>query len=156
MRLTFRNTPLVTAKGSQSAIRPGISFSNIVKKTETTTIGTQTDFTWPSDAQLPLSTQQACKESQRISSDTTCPIEGATGGHIPPTNIPHYTSTPKTKIQINNAKPGPAFSKPGIGKRPPKGSTDPIKLHNRFGSLSAMDLEVNRSPKTDSGSRKNQ
>jgi hypothetical protein len=66
--------------------------------------------------------------------------------------IPH--STPQIKIQLNNAKPGPASSKLGFAKKPPKGSADPIKLFNKFGSLDDMDLEVNLSPGRIPGDRR--
>jgi hypothetical protein len=85
---------------------------------------------------------------------------GAVGGNSSAkqmnSNIPHYqSSTPKQKIQLVNYKPGPASSKQGPGKKPAKGSNDPISLFNRYGSLDSMDLEVELSPGKGPGGRKN-
>jgi hypothetical protein len=94
-------------------------------------------------------------ESQTLSELISNPT--AVGGNLSASynaaRIPH--SMPKIKIQLDNTKPGPASSKPGLTKKPPKGSVDPIKLFNRFCSLDDMDLEVNLSPERgSSGQRK--
>jgi hypothetical protein len=73
-------------------------------------------------------------------------VIGAVGGNSVASNIPHYSAKPK---------PGPASSKPGPGNKMSKGSNDPIKLYNKYGSLDSMDQEVNISPRSGPGSRRN-
>jgi hypothetical protein len=148
---------------SASLPRSGITYASACKSTST--MSTQTDYTWPLDSKVPvyLNTSAAFQHAETSTDETTV---GAVGGKpITPTsstscitNIPHYSSTPKVKIQLHNSKPGPASSKlkPALGAKSTKGSNDPVKLYNRYGSLNAMDLEVNYSPKKGSSSRKNQ
>jgi hypothetical protein len=71
-------------------------------------------------------------------------------------NIPHYSSTPKARIQRNYVKPGLASSKPTFNNKPSKGSADPIRTYNKFGSLDDMDLEVSLSPRKGPAGRMNQ
>jgi hypothetical protein len=59
----------------------------------------------------------------------------------------------KLNIQLNYTKPGPVTLKLGFAKKTPKGSLDPIKLFNKFGSLDDMDLKVNLSPGRNPGGR---
>jgi hypothetical protein len=72
---------------------------------------------------------------------------GAVGGHAKSqikSNIPHYKSNENRKI--GNSKSEPTSSK-FTGKRPAKGSDDPILTYNRYGSLDDMESEGNSSPK---------
>jgi hypothetical protein len=62
------------------------------------------------------------------------------------TNIPRYGASKTSQ------KPGPAPLK-NKSNRSPKGSSDPITVYNKFGSLDDMDLEINLSP--GKGSNKN-
>jgi len=73
---------------------------------------------------------------------------GAVGGHAKSqikSNIPHYK--PVENKKQGNSKLEPTSSK-SIGKRPAKGSDDPICTYNRFGSLDDMESEGTTSPKT--------
>ena len=134
-----------------------MSYASICKST--CSASTQTDLTWPADSKIPISTTVRNSMEAQTSTDDTLTL-GAVGGNSTAkfvTNIPapRHNSTPKAKIQLSNSKPGPASSKPGSGNKSSKGSNDPIKLYNKFGSLDHMDLEVNLSPKRGSGGRKN-
>ena len=114
---------------------------------------------WPLESKLPIHTHTQHTGEAQTSTDDLSNL-GAVGGNptansIVNRTIPRQSSTLKPKIQLSNSKPGPASSKPGSGYKPSKGLKDPIKLVNRYGSLDAMDLEVNLSPKRGSGNRKN-
>ena len=147
-----------------SSSRPSASYASICKPTMRT-LATQTDLTWPLVSTNPVTvhafaaTTTTCHQSTDTQTDIDEPELGAVGGAstVPntktlpktlPINIPHYASTP------NKVKPGPASSKQQPGGRPPKWSTNPIKLHNKYGSLDLMDLEVNHSPGKGSGGQK--
>jgi hypothetical protein len=138
-----------------SSSRSSVTYASVCKPT-TRTLSTQTDLTWPLDSTNPFKVPAiaATNSSCHTQTNTDEPELGAVGeiSTLPntlPTNIPHYTSTPN-----NKGKPGPASSKQQNGGRPPKWSTDPIKLHNKYGSLDSMDLEVNYSPGKGPGGRK--
>lgn len=137
---------------SASSTRSGITYASVCKATAT--IATQTDLTWPLDRKIPISTDSITPSHQNTEIQTNT----ASTQSSPPSisNIPRYSSTPRQKIQLNNnSKPGPASSKQGLGKKPAKGSNDPITLYNRYGSLDSMDQEVELSPGKGPGGRKN-
>jgi hypothetical protein len=144
-----------SAACSASSRRPGTSYATAVKATRC--MSTQTEFTWPADSATPVMITKGITGKENAESQTSSDvmsIPAAVGGnssasHI--SRIPH--STPKIKIQLN-AKPGPASSKLGFAKKQSKGSADPIKLFNKFGSLDDMDLEVNLSPGRGPGGRR--
>jgi hypothetical protein len=143
----------------QSASTPklGISYATACKTCNT--ISTQTDLTWPLDSKYPLSSNNAATSHHSIETQTQSTSNHtsnqATSASANISNIPHYSSTPKQKIQLGNTKPGPASSKQVLGKKPSKGSNDPISLFNRYGSLDSMDQEVELSPGRGPGGRKN-
>lgn len=116
-------------------------------------VSVQTDLTWPLDSKIPLSTDSITPLHQNTETQTNTVSARSSPPSI--TNIPRYSSTPRQKIQLNDSKPGPASSKQGLGKKPAKGSNDPISLFNRYGSLDSMDQEVELSPGKGPGSRKN-
>lgn len=118
-------------------------------------VETQTEFTWPLDSKIPISCDNIIASHQSIETQTKTTSAQASSASIGISNIPHYSSTPKQKLQTNNTKPGPASSKQGLGKKPAKGSNDPINLFNRYGSLDSMDQEVELSPGKGPGGRKN-
>jgi hypothetical protein len=89
--------------------------------------------------------------SSALVSDPTA-VEGNFSASHNVSRIPH--STPEIKIQLSNTTPGPASSKLGFAKKPPKGLADRIKLFNKYGSLDTMDLEMSLSPGKGSGGRK--
>lgn len=135
-------------------------------KTATCSVSTQTDFTWPLDADRPALTKLATSHAQTEPIDSTKDLTslGAAGGNsintskttqeIPSCSyVPRQSSTPKKKIDLIN-KPGPLSSRQAPGNKLSKGSDDPIKVFNKYGSLESMDLEVYRSPMKGSGSRK--
>jgi hypothetical protein len=133
---------------SASSRRPGTSYATVVKVT--CCMSTQTELTWPADSTTPVEMMKSTtgkenaelQTSSEVVSNPTAVGGNSSASHV--SRIPH--STPKIKIHLNNAKPGPASSKLGFTKKPPKGCADPIKLYNKFGSLYDMDLEVNLSP----------
>jgi hypothetical protein len=133
----------------------GKTFAAVLKAT--CSVATQTILTWPLDSKMPIATDNSTSSHQNIDIQTnTTSTQASSTSYVASSNIPRYSSTPKQKIQLHNSKPGPASSKQGLGKKPVKGSNDPISLFNRFGSLDSMDLEANLSPKRGSGNRKNQ
>jgi hypothetical protein len=146
-----------SATCSASSRRPGTIYATVAKATSC--ISTQTKLTWPADSTTPVRTAKNTTANENAQSQTssesvskpTAVGENSSGSYNA-SRIPH--STPKIKIQLNNTKPGPASSKPGFAKKPPKGSADPIKLFNKFGSLNDMDLEVNLSPERGPGGRR--
>jgi hypothetical protein len=89
--------------------------------------------------------------SSELTSNSTA-VGGSSSGFYNTSRIP--CSTSKIKIQLNNTKPGSASSKLGFAKKQPKGSADPVKIFNKYGSLDDVDLEVNLSSGTGSGGRK--
>jgi hypothetical protein len=111
----------------------------------------QTKLTWPADSTTPVETTKSTTAKENAKSQTSSAVisnptavRGNSSASHYISRIPH--STPKIKIQLDNTKSGPASSKLGFAKKPPKGSVDPIKLFNKFGSRDDMDLEVNLSP----------
>jgi len=72
---------------------------------------------------------------------------GAVGGAAKTakqSNIPHYKpNDSKKQISLKLESTSSKFS----GKRPAKGSDDPIRTYNKFGSLDNMELEGTTSPK---------
>ena len=141
--------------------KPGVSYSAACKTCNS--ISTQTDLTWPLDSKVPVCTSTIKhSETHSIETQTTTYSSSTQASSTTSSstsnisNIPHYSSTPKQKIQTNNTKPGPASSKQVLGKKPAKGSNDPINLYNRFGFLDPMDQEVELSPGKGPGGRKNQ
>jgi hypothetical protein len=140
-----------------SSRRPCTSYATVVKAIRC--MSTQTELTWPADSATPVVRTKSTTGKENAESQTSSDIvsnSAAVGGDSSASHvfrIPH--STPKIKIQLNNAKPGPASSKLGFAKKPPKGSADSIKLLNKFGSLDDMDLEVNLSPGRGPGGRRN-
>jgi hypothetical protein len=128
-------------------------------------MSTQTEFTWPADSATPVIITKSTTGKENAESHTSIdvvsnPAAGAVGGNSAAnivSNIPRYSSTPKQKVQINNAKPGPASSetKPVLGNEPSKMSADPINIYKKFGSLDAMDLEMISIPKKGSNHRTN-
>ena len=140
---------------SACSTQSGVTYASVVK--QTATIATQTDLTWPLDSKvlIPLTPPVTCETQTNTDESLT---SGAVGGHSTAnivSNIPNYSSTPKQKIQTSNSKPGPASfkTKPALGNKPTKGSTDPIKIFNKFGSLDSMDQDVSLSPKGSGGRR---
>jgi hypothetical protein len=140
----LNNTPISNAP---SARRAGVSYSQATSKIQTVSVEIQTELSWPLDSKVPVAVSNlvptnTCDSSSQTQSD------GAIGGRPKTpteTNIPHYKAVENKKQ--DNLKPGPASSK-FRGNRPAKGSTDPIKIHNRFGSLEDnMEYEGNSSPK---------
>jgi hypothetical protein len=140
----FNNTPTSNAP---CARRAGVSYSQATSKIKTVSVEIQTELSWPLDSKVPVAVSNliptnSCSSSSQTQSD------GAIGGRPKTptkTNIPHYKATENKKQ--DNLKPGPASSK-FRGNRPAKGSTDPIKIHNRFGSLEDnMEYEGNSPPK---------
>jgi hypothetical protein len=140
----FNNTPISNAP---SARRAGVSYSQATSKIKTVSVEIQTELSWPLDSKVPVAVSNliptnSCSSSSQTQSD------GAIGERPKTptkTNIPHYKATENKKQ--DNLKPGLASSK-FRGNRPAKGSTDPIKIHNRFGSLEDnMEYEGNPSPK---------
>ena len=134
--------------------KPGVSYASTCKSCNS--ISTQTDFTWPLDSKIPIHFENVAPSHQSTETQTNTSTQASSSSSVVSSNIPRYSSTPKQKIQLHNSKPGPASSKQGLGKKPSKGSNDPINLFNRFGSLDSMDLEVNLSPRRGSGNQKNQ
>jgi hypothetical protein len=71
---------------------------------------------------------------------------GATGGNSEPatntgvSNAQRHSAAPRTTSRVAQ-KPGPASFKAGQSNKPAKGSTDPIKLYNRYGSLKEMEVD---------------
>ena len=155
---------------SVSTGQPGASYASVVKTTKS--VSTQTDLTWPNgnvaakaieissstvNTQHSIETQTSTKDDSHLGavggSSSTKP---AITNRISTSNIPHhYSSTPRQKIQLNNTKPGPAFTKQDPRMKQAKGSNDPISLFNRYGSLDAMDQEVELSPGKGPGGRNN-
>lgn len=158
--ISFSEAQRLTLKQTKSNNQLSKSYSAALKPC--CSIQTQTDLTWPLDQKVPTllkSSELSFKsnETQTKTDSTSALRPAAPTSPITISNIPHYSSTPKIKIQLNNSKPGPASSKlkPVLGSKLAKGSADPIKLYNRYGSLDAMDLEVNLSPKKGPSNRKN-
>lgn len=141
--------------GSTTFKQNGKTYAAMCKSTST--ISTQTDLTWPNNATSPTNT--ATSQSNIVTqTDDTDDLShlGAVGGQPAAkpktTNIPHYkTSTPN---KPSNSLAASSKSTLWPRGKAPKGSTDPIKLHNRFGSLDHMDEEFSLSPGTGSGGRK--
>jgi hypothetical protein len=134
--------------------KPGVSYASICKTCHS--ISTQTDLTWPLDSKIPIFTDSITShQSTETQTNTNTASNQASATSTSISNIPHYSSTPKQKLQLNNTKPGPASSKQGPGKKPAKGSNNPISLFNRYGSLDSMDQEVELSPGKGPGGRKN-
>ena len=135
--------------------KAGISYASACKTCHS--VSTQTELTWPLDSKLPISIENVTASRQSTETQTTAhsSTHASSSASITISNIPHYSSTPKQKIQLTNTKPGPASSKQVLGKKAPKGSNDPISLFNRYGSLDSMDQEVEFSPGRGPGGRKN-
>ena len=156
---------VTTSYHGASAKRSGVSYASVAKST--CSVLTQTDLTWPSYSKVPIHVDMLIasadtSEPSRHTSETQTIADnssslGAAGGNRTTHSIsyvPRQASTPKTKIQLSSAKPGPASSKPGFCGKPQKGLNDPIKLFNKYGSLDTMDLEMSLSPGKGSGGRK--
>ena len=170
---TERNVSFSEAKSiysqqtsSVSSGQPGVTYASVAKTLKS--VCTQTDVTWPNGKAAATVIEHpslSCVANTHNTTETqTSNTEddshlGAVGGSssTKPTSLVAPASStpiakknfaaPKTKIVLNESKPGPASSKPGFANKPSKGSGDPIKLFNKFGSLDGMDLEVNLSPK---------
>ena len=134
-----------------------------VCKPVTCSISTQTEFTWPLTAEKPTLLKQCTSQAQTEPCDSIEDLSslGAAGGNSTTSKLvtpscsyaPKQSSTPKKKIEVS-IKPGPLSSKQVPGNRPSKGSDDPIKTFNRYGSLDSMDLELYHSPTKGPGGRK--
>jgi hypothetical protein len=168
--ISFPDAKRIYEQRKPISITTSKSYATVCKTISTCTISTQTEMSFPPDFDI-SATFKSCtapvplnKTASTQSEDDDLSTLGAVGGkettekQSQPTNHPHYTtastnsyipmqaSTPKQKLQLKNTKPGPASSKQALGKKPLKGSNDPISLYNRFGSLDSMDLEVTHSP----------
>jgi hypothetical protein len=161
---------------AQSSSRP--TFANVIsnKKLQMRSIEVQTEFTWPGDCKFPLPVAKL-----PVSESTECQTEeddnsviGAIGGApAHRSDLGHnvlINSGAKPKVTLQTSvrqpagqnKPGPASSKtttnqptkqskPSLSNRQSKGSLDPLKQFNRYGSLNDDDngmdiLESNHSP----------
>jgi hypothetical protein len=103
----------------------------------------------PRNPQTTAESQTETAENSAAESTRDTPTAASSNKQTPKPNqnIPRYNNTTR-----ETNKPGPASSKPrsgssgGRGSRPPKWSTNPISLHNRYGSLDDMevDLQVKR------------
>jgi hypothetical protein len=140
-----------SAACSASSRRPGTNFAMVVKATRC--ISMPTELTWPADSTTPVETTKNITAKENTESQTLREVVSkptAVGGNSSASHnvsrIPH--STPKIKIQLNNSKPRPASVKLGFAKKPPKGSADPIKLFNKFGSLDNMEIGPGGEPFT--------
>ena len=157
------------ANSSTSIGQQGVTYASVCKSVKS--ISTQTDITWPNgDTARNIVETSSCVANKHASIETQTStendnhlgdVDGSTSGN-PAKTSPHITSTPnrkansapKVKISLPSVKPGPASSKPSLGNKHVKGSDDPIKLFNKYGSLDSMDLEVYHSPTKGPGSRK--
>lgn len=141
----LNNTPNSNAP---SARRAGVLYSQATSKVKTVSVEVQTELSWPLDSKVPVAVTNLISTNTSSSSSQT-QSDGAIGGRPKTptkTNIPHYKATDNKRH--DNLKPGPASSNVR-GNRPAKGSTDPIKIHNRFGSIDDdMEYEGNSSPKS--------
>lgn len=145
-----------TTNAGTSGRRTGITYAQACREVSTAT--TQTELTWPLDSKLPILTTDITNTPitrnhsvQTLSTDAS--EEGAVRGSIASassagaTNVPRPSATPHNSNK-NNQRPGPASSK--TANRQPKGSTDPISLYNRYGTLDRMELD----PQPDLATRK--
>jgi hypothetical protein len=140
--------------------------------------GVQTDLTWPLCSKVPVhlndvepvpteqpaptstisvqTTQTAFTTSNgKLKESNSSSMEGAVGGHATP--LSKTTGIPRSANTLNSKqaqKPGPVSSKTHHTTRQPKGSDDPVKSYNRFGSLDCMDVEVIHSPRNGSPKHK--
>jgi hypothetical protein len=146
---------IVEQRGSSSTQRVGASYASVCSQTKKTDMSTQTDFTWPRASESPvLLYHPVSADSESQTGSPVRPAGGAAGANqsLPKTqNTNKQTTSENSNPKRMNTKPGPAPYRSSSGKRtypakPPKGSNDPIKTFNRFGSLDNMELEVNRSP----------
>jgi len=135
-----------------NARRTGVTYAQACTKALVTT-ACQTDLTWPLDSKLPIAVTNlpipntTCSESQ---------IDGAVGG-----TTAASSSASKKNVNNSNYKPQPSAvnlkSKSASNQRLSKGSKDPIKTHNKYGSLDKMDnmdLDMNHPPWNGSQKRK--
>jgi hypothetical protein len=121
-----------------SSRRPGASYATVAKAPRC--ISTQTKLTWPVDGTTPVKTTKNTTAKENAESQTPSGLVSnptAVGGNSSASHnasrIP--LSTPKIEIQLDNMKPGPAASKPGFAKKPPKGLWTPLNYFKKFGSL---------------------
>jgi hypothetical protein len=137
-----------SAACSASSRRTGASYATVVEATRC--MSTQTELTGPADSATPVVITKSITSKENAELQTSSDVvsnPAASGGNSSASHVSRIShSIPKIKIQLNNAKPGPASSKLGFTKKPQKGSAGPIKIFNKFGSLDDMDLEVNLSP----------
>jgi hypothetical protein len=135
-----------THNSKDGTIRPGVSYAHAIHNThiQTRSACTQTDLTWPLTEKLPIAVENITASKVSSGSQTSSTTTN--------TNIPNYSSqTNKQTNNQSNKKIGPASKTSSNRQR--KGSNDPVKQYNRYGSLEdEMDLDVTRSrsysPKT--------
>ena len=150
-------------KQSQSTPTVGKSYASAARSAQT--ISTQTDITWPVGAADPVALP-CCIATQTVHpAITTAPSTSSATSALPPsssyvpsTTAPTSSSTTGTKQQSVASSSKPAASSSTVKShkhvrnnssgpsiiRPSKGSEDPIKLFNKFGSLD--DMEVDSGP----------
>ena len=130
--------------------RLGLSYAKAASQTHT--VSTQTDLTWPLGTTLPVAlanvkprrtAASSTSQTEAIHSSDSSGEEAVGGSEtLPPkTNIPHYGNSQNNKV--NKDKPGPA-SRKGTN-RTKKGSNDPVKTYNKYSSLDEMELELDSS-----------
>jgi hypothetical protein len=111
-------------------------------------VSVQTDLSWTPDSLITVNVTQPTKSNSASTSMQTEEL-GAVGGHVPThtkSNIPHYKSGDNKKQPGSKSE---TTSSKLTGKRPAKGSDDPVRTYNKYGSLDEddVDSEVITSPK---------
>lgn len=112
---------------------------------------TQTDLTWPLDSKVPLPVAKlplptpAGSTSAVASSTQTAPTDAITTEAASAAAATSQKPTPN-----NQGKPTKATTNQStkLSTKPSKGSSDPVKLYNKYGHLDGMDVEVGQSVRT--------
>lgn len=160
--IPFREAEEVVRRRSPATTNPasGSTYASVATPTrhsQLVSAGTQTDLTWPSDTPTPIPYNAP---SHATLQNTATGSQTEPCAPPPPSNIPiasqqiprptaslqarsNVTSKPHPGINnnvITDSKPSKTDSNNRVNQsgRLRKGSEDPVKLHNRYGSLGEM------------------
>ena len=126
-----------------------MSYASVTKRVCVTS-ETQTMITWPIDQKDPTrlpaqTTDKIITSSRKTSASQTSTPSASTTSSTPSQSSTNSSSNQKKNSQNNNSNVNSSNSNKNSnqkGDRTPKLLRDPIKVHNRFGSLDHLDTTI--------------
>ena len=114
------------ANGASSTKYPGVSYAKAVS-TQTRSIETQTELTWPLDCKLPVSVANVTQRKAK----NNCSVQTEKN----PTDTQLNKQAAKSNVASTTKKSKPSPAAKAVSNRGRKGANDPVDQFNRYGFL---------------------